>query len=41
MVPDDLAGIRIQRQGRVGVEDGAVAGAAHDLAVRIGPPVPQ
>src|SRR5262249_5937502 len=34
VVPDDLAGVGIKRQCRVGIEDSAVAGAAHDLAVR-------
>src|SRR5262249_53373509 len=34
MIPDNLAGIRIERQGRIGVEDGTVAGAAHDFTVR-------
>ena len=34
VVPDDVSGIRIKRQRRVSIEHGAVAGAAHDLAVR-------
>jgi hypothetical protein len=44
VIPNDLAGIRIQRQRRIGIEDGAVAGAAHDLAMRdrpAGAPVDQ
>jgi hypothetical protein len=34
VVPDDLAGVDVKRERRVGVEDGAIAGAAHDFAVR-------
>src|SRR5215472_6313958 len=34
VIPNDLAGIDIESKRRIGVEHGAVAGAAHDLAVR-------
>jgi hypothetical protein len=34
VIPNNLAGISVQRQRRIGIEDGTVAGTAHDFTVR-------